>query len=264
VRRVVAISLILIVAWFVAYFAMTYRGASHDTIVMEKHRLATLTEFLCVYLHENEGRFPESEAMLMEKDWLRKGPPATGYTEETCYIRMGDDEWWLFTAFNSFRLAYGTDVNDVEPRRDGLFSRRDGSPIKLISGDHSDVTPGIYNSASMEVYKKMLQMRTPGAVSEESRPHATAAMTVRFLVTNTGSAPIRRLTVYHNTKTDYLADLDPARQTALEIRIPEPVMLGFTVEYTDGRVIEHPPREWWGLTDELQIVIEDGGQMFFR
>ena len=95
---------------------------------------------------------------MIERGWLRIEPKEPGYTSDMYYIYFRD-EWGLYQPFTWFKPSYGVDVCDIERRGDRLFSKKDGTPVLLISGRPNRIAPEMYESASLKMYEEMLRLQ---------------------------------------------------------------------------------------------------------
>jgi len=86
-----------------------------------------------------------------------------------------------------------------------------------------------------------------------------------FKITNTGSVDIAELKMICDGKPTVIKGLKPGQPVYAAVTTDEVSSFSFEIRYVDGSIVKHPVKDWVLCSSgETQIVIEDGGKMYFR
>ncbi len=84
-------------------------------------------------------------------------------------------------------------------------------------------------------------------------------------ITNTGSVNIAELKIICDGRPTFIKNLQPGQPVYATLSTDEVSSLSFEIQYADGKVVRHAAKDWVLCSSgETQIVIEDGGKMYFR
>jgi len=99
--------------------------------------------------------------------------------------------------------------------------------------------------------------------SEESVPGTRQVNT--FRITNGSSQTIKKLTIYYDGSSVEIEDLKYGVPVLQQITANYPPTLRFVILYANGQKSEVAREDWYvDANQEIQMVIEDGGKVFFR
>ena len=108
-------------------------------------------------------------------------------------------------------------------------------------------------------------MSVCGCGEEASKPVRATRQTNTFRITNGSSQTVKKLTIYYDGSSVEIEDLKYGVPVYQEITAKYPPTIRFVILYTDGETIERKRESWHvAANQEIQMVIEDEGKVFFR
>ena len=146
-----AVGLVVLIIVFIAF-------SKHVMNVSLTGRNRVMTSaFIIGYIEKNDGRFPASEDELIEKGGLRKQVSDT----ETKYyyiLKDGDGHKNKLDDFGSFKLRYGSSLENVEMENGRLYDKLTHEEVLLIDGLYTEQLKDRYRDMSCHWYKLMVEM----------------------------------------------------------------------------------------------------------
>ena len=98
-----------------------------------------------------------------------------------------------------------------------------------------------------------------------SVPNGAKMYQETFKITNTGSVDIAELKIICDGKPTVIKGLKPGQPVYVTITRAEIASFSYEIRYVDGKVVKRPAIDSVRCSSgETQMVIEDGGKMYFR